>query len=229
MNDRLHRGSDVGEETLISAYLLAKETVFEAGFADEIDWQDDRSFDSVSEPDFLREAAWVILSAGMRECVVRKKFSALSQAFLEWESASAITQHKNDCRHAALLCFSHKAKINAILNLVEHVAALSYPEVRRNVVAGGLTYLETFAFIGPVTRYHFAKNLGLDVVKPDRHLMRISAAAGYTSPEKMCRLISRFTGEKIAVVDVVLWRFATLRSDYVSAFRTDCLPVLLND
>ncbi len=229
MNDRLHRGSDVGEEALIGAYLLAKETVLEAGFAYEIDWQEDRSFDSVSEPDFLREAAWVILSAGMRECVVRRKFLALSQAFLEWESASAITQHKNDCRRAALLCFSHKAKINAILNLVEHVAALSYPEVRRNVVAGGLTYLETFAFIGPVTRYHFAKNLGLDVVKPDRHLMRISAAAGYTSPEEMCRLISRFTGEKIAVVDVVLWRFATLRSDYISAFRTACLPVLLND
>jgi hypothetical protein len=156
----------------------------------------------------------------MRESVVRRKFWVLSQAFLQWGSASAIKQQKDSCTRAALLCFSHAPKINAILNVVEHVAALGYSEVRKRIVAGGLTYLETFAYIGPVTRYHLGKNLGLDVVKPDRHLKRISAAAGCNSPEELCRFISRFTGEKIAVVDTVLWRFATIQSDYSSPFRT---------
>jgi hypothetical protein len=52
-------------------YLTAKERVIEAGFADEIDWQEEVSLEDLDESTFLRESAWVVLSSGFRETVLR--------------------------------------------------------------------------------------------------------------------------------------------------------------
>lgn len=51
------------------SYLTIKRFVIDAGYASEVDWQADVEFDQTSESDFLREAAWVVLSSGFRECV----------------------------------------------------------------------------------------------------------------------------------------------------------------
>ena len=52
-------------------YLTAKERVIEAGFANEIDWQEEVSLEDLDESTFLRESAWVVLSSGFRETVLR--------------------------------------------------------------------------------------------------------------------------------------------------------------
>jgi hypothetical protein len=70
--------------------------------------------------------------------------------------------------------------------------------------------LRKLPFIGPVTRYHLAKNLGIDVVKPDRHLTRLATTLGFRSAENMCTVIGRAVGEPAAVVDIVLWRYCSL-------------------
>ena len=189
-----------------------------AGFAAEVDWQDDLSFKKIEESDFLREAAWVVLGSGMREAVVRRKFDEFSRAFLGWESAAAIVENKAFCRVTALSCFAHTRKIDGILAIADHVAAVGYTSVRRSIEDVGLEYLERFPFIGPITRYHLAKNIGLDVAKPDRHLVRISKASGFSSAELMCRTIADLVGEKVAVVDIVLWRFATFNGNYINMF-----------
>lgn len=51
--------------------------------------------------------------------------------------------------------------------------------------------------------------------EPDRHLVRISEKFGYGCPETFCNDISRYTGEKTSVVDIVLWRYATLEKKYL--------------
>jgi hypothetical protein len=61
-----------------------------------------------------------------------------------------------------------------------------------------------------VTTYHLAKNLGVDVVKCDRHLMRLAPILGFHSPEEMCAAIGHQVGEPVSVVDIVLWRYCTL-------------------
>ena len=62
-------------------YLEAKETIIDLGFAEEIDWQENLDFSKIWESDFLREMAWVILSSGLREAVIRNKFPEISRAF----------------------------------------------------------------------------------------------------------------------------------------------------
>jgi thermostable 8-oxoguanine DNA glycosylase len=77
-----------------------------------------------------------------------------------------------------------------------------------------------------VTVYHLAKNIGLQFAKPDRHLVSISNKAGYQDVQAFCRDISNQVGDSITVVDLVLWRFATLEKNYEMIFDIDSLFVL---
>ena len=203
---------------LVDRYLAAKDAVIERGFAAEVDWQAAVSFDSIMESDFLREASWVILSAGMSETVVRRCFPAVSAAFHNWMGAAMIVRHQTKCRQAALSAFAHVGKISAIIALATNVSSNGFDETKRGIRLRGVDYLQQFDYIGPTTCYHLAKNIGLDVVKPDRHLVRLASAADCESPLDLCRMISEVTGDRLSVVDIVLWRFATFQRDYVHWF-----------
>lgn len=203
---------------LMDAYLTAREHVVARGFGGEIDWQDSQCLERISESEFLREAAWVILSAGMRETVVRSRFCRISKAFLDWRSAVEIVGCLQTCIQEALAAFRHPGKIEAIGSAATTVARMGFDAFRDRLRADGLNELQRLPFIGPVTRFHLAKNLGLDVVKPDRHLVRIANTAGYCEPQSMCQVVAEVTGDRLATVDIVLWRFATLVPDYLEWF-----------
>ena len=211
-------GSNGAAAALMDVYLTAKETVVARGFAWEIDWQADRRFDRIDESDFLRESAWTVLSAGFRETVVRKLFDPLCDAFLGLRSAAVIQANRAGCRRAALKVFNNRRKVNAILDIASVVDEMGFESVRRHIQHEDVRFLQTLPYIGSITAFHLAKNLGLPVVKPDRHLQRIAKAAGFSSPQELCQLISAHLGEPVQVVDVVLWRYATLFSNYVMVF-----------
>lgn len=67
-----------------------------------------------------------------------------------------------------------------------------------------LDWCQSLPWIGGITKYHLAKNLGVDVAKPDRWLERLAGAEGATVA--LCERLARETGDRIATVDVVLWR-----------------------
>ncbi len=92
------------------------------------------------------------------------------------------------------------------------------------------TYIGTLPMMGDVTKYHLARNIGIDCVKPDRHLVRLAERFGYLKrpPHKeskrdqairehrqvteMCQAIQSEIGgsEKLGTIDVVLWRWCNL-------------------
>jgi len=204
--------------TLVDIYLKLKKQVIEMGFGWEIDWQNNIRIFQVTESDFLREAAWVVLSSGMRESVIRQKFPSVSRAFFQWESAEKISKNQDVCEKDALSVFRHKKKIDAIIQICAHVFRTGYETVRREIEDLGVDYIIQFPYMGPATSFHFAKNIGLPVAKPDRHLSLIAKTVGYSSAQSMCEDISSVTGEKVSVVDVVLWRFASCERNYLSYF-----------
>lgn len=209
---------NVSLRRLASAYLTAKQTVIEMGYSHEIDWQDSLTFSNIAESDFLRESAWVILSSGMREAVIRKKFPDISLAFFQWESAKKISLHRNRCRVNALCAFNNRRKIDAIIRIAIHVSQKGFCAVKESIQNEGISYVMHLPYMGPATSYHLLKNIGMQVAKPDRHLTRIANALGYHSPHLMSLDIARTIGEKVAVVDLVLWRYATLHTDYLKTF-----------
>jgi len=204
---------------LIDSYLTARETVVKEGFATEIDWQDSRNLNSLTEPQFLEEFTWVVLSSGMRESVIRGLFSRVSEAFLSWESAKAITRKSTSCRNDALRIFNNKGKINAVMATCKIIANTGFYKFRDEIENNGVDFISTLNFMGPATSYHLAKNIGLDVVKPDRHLVRIAQSARFKTPAALCSKIAEQTGDKVSVIDIVLWRYATLDRSYISFFE----------
>jgi hypothetical protein len=205
---------------LVALYLTAKQAVIRAGFHREIDWQSNIQFECVQETDFLREAAWVVLSTGFRESVIRRKFPEIAEAFLHWCSAQAITEHHAWCRRKAISIFAHGRKIDAIIAIAAEVSKTGFPHLKERIGCEGVSFLQTFPYIGPVTAYHLAKNLGLNMAKPDRHLVRAARSAGISSPQKMCEIIHQVVGDSVAVVDIVIWRYATINPQFSKEFKT---------
>ena len=203
---------------LANMYMRAKSVVIDAGYGSEIDWQAGIALSDITESDFLREAGWVILSCGMREAVIRNKFSLISAAFFEWKSAAKIVHNRTKCLKQALLCFRHEKKIEAIIHVASCVYEMGFHVVRQKIASEGVGYIITFPYMGPATSFHLAKNLGLPVAKPDRHLKRIAKVVGYDSPQALCNDVAHITGDKISVVDLIFWRFATLTTDYLDQF-----------
>jgi len=204
---------------LLASYCLAKLAIVEAGFEHEISWQEHRRLDEVDERLFLREAAWVVLSSGMRESVIRGVFPAVEAAFGHWNSARWIVEHQSECRARATEAFRHAGKVDALVEISLTVASRGVVSMLDDLRQRGPDALRTLPYMGPATSKHLAKNLGVDTAKPDRHLVRVAEATGYASPASLCEQLARMVGDTMAVVDLVIWRFATISADYLEFFQ----------
>ncbi|OFW29066.1 MAG: hypothetical protein A3J28_17260 [Acidobacteria bacterium RIFCSPLOWO2_12_FULL_60_22] len=210
--------SPIATGTLASAYIKAKLNVLASGYGSEIIWQKTLRIEELTETDLLRECSWVILSSGMRESVVRKKFPAIGEAFFDWVSAQEIVSHRDHCVRSALLHFRNELKIEAIAQSAQITYTKGFEALRDEIANDPIAALQQFPYIGPATSHHIAKNIGLAFAKPDRHLSRLAALSGYERPSDLCCAISEYIGDPVSVVDIVLWRFATLHQDYLTAF-----------
>lgn len=200
----------------LKVYAEAKAFVRAAGYSWEIEWQRSRTFCNFSETDLLRETAWVILCSGFREFIVRKAFDHVSLCFCDWESAQAIVAHAETCRATCLVSFRNVRKIDAIIDVARHIDRRGYDNVRNQILDDPIGELRCFPYVGPVTSHHLAKNLGLQVAKPDRHLVRLSSLTGFTDAQHLCEAVSHATGEAVNVIDVVLWRYAATAPNLIS-------------
>jgi hypothetical protein len=111
------------------------------------------------------------------------------------------------CRTAAMASFRNWPKLTALVNVARHVRTIGFDALRSRIIIDPFTELQQLPYIGPVTVLHLAKNLGLNVPKPDRHLQRIAAGLGFMSTEHFCGEVARITGERTSVVDLIVWRY----------------------
>lgn len=203
---------------LASTYLIAKEIVIKDGYGKELEWQKKVSLDNLTESHFLRESAWVILSSGIKESVIRKVFPKISEVFFNWKSSEEISQNQSTCLKSALNHFNHYQKIKAIIEIAKKIAEVGFDDSLKSLETRGISYIKEFPFMGPATSHHLAKNIGFDVAKPDRHLLRVANTAGYTTPAELCLDLSKIVGDDTRTIDLVIWRYATLNKNYLELF-----------
>jgi hypothetical protein len=208
----------LSSDRLFETYLNLKAAVIAAGYEKDIDWADSLTMDTLDEPCFLAEAAHVILCSGFRASTIHARWQLVREAFFDFESAARIIANRGLCREKGLVAFNNGPKIDAIISLADTVLIEGFDSVKKSIADDGPKYLQRFDFIGPVTCWHLARNCGLDCVKPDRHLVRMAATAGYESPLAMCTVIAERTGDRLGVVDAVLWRYATIDTNYQMEF-----------
>ncbi len=137
---------------------------------------------------FAREAIYVICNSGMNNLVANG---------LYWRCLKALRR-----RQSSTTVFGHPGKTKAIDHIWQHRKALFAGfQIAENKVA----YCETLPFIGAITKHHLAKNLGVDTIKPDVHLMRL-AKREQVSPVALCARLAYLTGYKLSTIDSILWR-----------------------
>lgn len=173
-------------------YLLIKAQLIIDGYEDEINWQRDLKPCDSSES-FRDEIVWVILNSGMREQICRMIAKRIKEARAADKDIST--------------AFNHVGKVNAIKFMFANYKRL-FNEYQ--AATDKITYLQTIPFLGTITKYHAAKSLGFDCIKPDRHLVRIAKEHGFSDCNYMCNVLSEQTGDKVSVIDIVLWRAANL-------------------
>jgi|GEM_PF-696973 len=157
------------------------------GYAETIDWSESVQAPQSAE-EFAREAIYVICNSGMA-VTIGAPIAARCIAQLQGGGSAAEV-------------FGHPGKKVAIDSIWRGRAELF---AGFQATSAKLEFLESMPWIGPVTRYHLAKNLGVDVAKPDRHMERL-ARRDRTSTRTLCRRLARQTGYRVATVDSILWR-----------------------
>lgn len=201
-------------DALARVYFIAKNYVIQKGYSDEIDWQEQVNLPELSTQSFLKEYSWVVLASGLSDKVVSKVFPKIKTILNNWRNLEFIALNYIELEKSLLKVFNNKLKIKALLDTSLRVHSEGFKNVKKSIQLEGLSYLKSYSFIGNITCFHLAKNIGLSFAKPDRHLIRISKKIGFDSPHMLCKLISDYVAEKIQVVDLVLWRYATLDSSY---------------
>lgn len=176
------------------------------GFFDEIKHVEGLKFENQTPVTFLNQYIYVVLNSG----VSNKAAESMMRKLLESKDPDTI-KHPHKQKAIKEVLQNYKTWFNDLKLTQIHILAENGDLQER-----ALIYLDTLPMIGAATKYHLARNLGLDAAKPDRHLMKVALKFKYikgmrqaqinTGIQSMCKDLSEATGDRIGVVDVVIWR-----------------------
>ncbi|QMI49720.1 hypothetical protein [Burkholderia sp. MBR-1] len=149
------------------------------------------------------EIVWIVLCAG------RSAQAARTLAARIWE---AISNGGSACD-----AFGFRSKASAIDRIWGDRDAnfARFEEVRATGSSEALLeWCGSLDWVGNITKYQLAKNLGAAVVKPDRWLVRlagladesrVSAKVRFDACMALCYPLAEAAGERVASVDSLLW------------------------
>lgn len=199
----------------VETYLLLKNLITDAGFGGDVAWAENLG-ECQSADDFAMEHAFVVCNSGMRAKTACGIFEKVRKALAQSRPLSEVFGHKHKC-YSIQYVYDHRVEL---FEQYKVVAASDKTETKDEILA----FLTTLPHIGDTIKYHLFKNMGGQVCKPDRHLVRI-AAFYETTPHDLCSALAAATGDRITTVDTVIWRSASLE---IIKFRKDNIPSIPN-
>lgn len=180
-------------------------------YKSEIDYIRNTSFDDLTPEQFFTEYVWVVHATGFNAKVVGKLMPRLMEAYGDFRD---LARADEELRGVLAVCNNpQKAKAVKLMaeKLDEALLDPGWGRYKRSDLSSP-ELLRRLHFIGPVTCYHLARNIGLlEFVKPDLHLVRMAAKWGYADCREMCSEIrsrhAELHGEflPLGIVDLILW------------------------
>jgi len=171
----------------VDTYLAIRAGVVQAGFQHDIDWS--QSVGTPETPEILaQEAIFVICNSGMRHTVAQQIYRRVMHALIVGVDPREVFRHPGKSQAIAGI-WKRRSEL-----LVEFLAA-----------DDKVAWCGELPWVGKITQWHLAKNLGVDCAKPDRWLVRLAAVSGETV-DALCRRLHDASGDRVATVDYVLWR-----------------------
>ena len=122
-------------------------------------------FDDLDVSGFLGEYCWVVFASGFRYAVVKDKFPAISKLFRSFDLE---TLARMEAVARERLPIRNKRKADGLLAGCRMIAEEGFSAFKDRLDRERIDALEALPGIGPVTKHHLAKNIGLcDTAKPD--------------------------------------------------------------
>lgn len=172
---------------------------------------------------FLAEYVWVVYAAGFRVAVVQAKFPALREAFARF-SLDRLAEMRN--APAALRIIANTRKASCVLRGAQLIAAEGFEKFKQRVLREGPDALMALPGIGPITKDHLARNIGLaSVAKDDIHIQRVRRLFRCDSKDLFARHLSGRFRHPEGLVDLVIWRYCVDRAwmeDGFSSLQSAC-------
>ncbi len=163
------------------------------------------TFKNLRSKGFLREYCFVVYASGFKFKTIKAKVDDLQDAFRGFE-IKKLARMKSIKK--VLKVFGNERKAQNFLDGAKLVAAEGFSAFKKRMKDGGVDVLMELPGIGPITKDHLAKNIGLsDVAKADVWLERCSARCGAENVSELIEYLHQATGESRHVIDVALWTF----------------------
>ena len=178
-----------------------------------------KSFLRMKASTFLAEYIWVVYAAGFKVAVVRKKWPSLRVAFADLDLDRLARMRSPG---AALRIISNQRKARCVLRGARQITAEGFPRFKQRLLDEGPSALVALPGIGPITKDHLARNIGLaSVAKDDIWIRRVRRTFGFSDKDVFARrLASRFRQPE-GLIDLVIWQYCA-----DGAWKVDGFPSL---
>ena len=165
--------------------------------------------------EFAEEIIYVILASGFKQKTAKKYFYLI---------IDYLKKSKPPTLENLLQIFNNKNKMKAVLKIWENKKKYCKEFYVKKPLQKQLNFLQTLPHIGNITKFHIARNLGLNFVKYDIWIQRLGVCLfgcendvckidnSKLSPyiqqicDKMFNELSLSLNEKEGYIDVVLWK-----------------------
>lgn len=168
-----------------------------------------------SPEEFAFECFYVVCVAGFKQDYAK----IMTNKIIDF-----VKTKENFSEEDLLQIYKNKMKVKAIKNIWDNKNEYQKKFYSLNTTEEKVDFLGGLPHIGNITKYHLARNLGLDFVKYDIWIQRLGVALYGTADfvekvnnsklidkikyfcDLMFKDIKKETGEKVGFIDVVLWR-----------------------
>jgi len=194
-------------------------------FANEITLRRTRIFEKYKSDAFFFEClVRVIFNAGFKSTVITRKWPDIKNAFLDF-NVSRVAQFSED-DFAALLnnqrIIRHQRKLRDCISNAQIMITISeeygsfgeFLDEQKDNFDYLKQALMQFGSVGKALVYDFLKDIGMDFIKPDVHVMRvlyrldlISADDAFYEALTVAEEFKQATNERLSVIDSLFWMY----------------------
>jgi hypothetical protein len=178
-------------------------------FPEDIEWSRKAlllTTSSITKQHFYAEYCFGVWVAGFKYSIVKAKWEDFTQAYFNFRPEVIVEEEnaywvKEECKKliANIRKIDATIKCAKIINDIEDWQSW-LDEVRKNI-----DKLKELPYVGDITKYQLARNIGVDCIKPDVHLLRL-AKYYKMNVFDVCQKIADETGSTLHRVDTVIWR-----------------------
>lgn len=167
-------------------------------------------FEEIDDDFFFREYVWVVHATGFSAKAVGKFMPRLLEAYGWWESLAKMG-FEDVMERVSPVC-NNPQKAKAVHNMAKTMSnelkSIPWAEWRQDNLSSP-ELLAKLPYIGKITCFHLARNIGLlEFVKPDLHLVRMAKHWGFSDCVEMCKAVAP-PGMPLGIVDLVFWYAAS--------------------